>query len=64
MQNPGAEMRRGKEGVCAEWSDTQQGELNGSCREPVMRGLDPRIYLLSSQEVFAKIDGLPGQARQ
>jgi hypothetical protein len=29
----------------------------------VMRGLDPRIYLLR-KKVFAKMDGLPGQARQ
>jgi hypothetical protein len=29
----------------------------------VMRGLDPRIHLLR-KKVFAKMDGLPGQARQ
>src|SRR5260370_15326143 len=29
-----------------------------------MRGLDPRIHLLSTEKVFTKIDGLPGQARQ
>jgi hypothetical protein len=31
--------------------------------QPVMRGLDPRIHLLG-KKVFAKMDGLPGQARQ
>jgi hypothetical protein len=30
---------------------------------PVMRGLDPRIHQLR-KKLFAKLDGLPGQARQ
>src|SRR5262249_11127022 len=44
VQTPGAEMRCGKEGYCAECGETKWSDKTGVV--PVMRGLDPRIHLL------------------
>jgi hypothetical protein len=37
--------------------------ITGHCPQRVMPGLDPGIHRLC-EKVFAKMDGLPGQARQ
>jgi hypothetical protein len=60
---PASACRGNEGGYCAGRSDAERSDVDGSCRQLVMRGLDPRIHLLR-KKVFTKMDGLPGQARQ